>query len=325
MNVPLKAFEHSAKGKLSLGYPSNEIPRDAWKKLHETSLIQSLLAIGGDWGSIMACGLLSYAAWQLQPTWLAVFIYGLAITFIARQQRALECLVHEASHWNLHRTSRTINDFLGSFFAAVPVFSSLGAFRALHAPHHLQFGGPTDPDKRRHRELNAKGIDRTAALSYSLGMARRMPIYMKGWWVGIGTNKKVTLQSLLFHALFIVLPLAVFLSITEALWLWTIYWAIPFALVLPILRFVGELEEHDYPDDDIEALTNDAPTMVTVTWTNRGLVHWFLHPHGDGFHVEHHGRPGIPGWNLPAYRRAVDAHNPPFAGTLADRTRFRVL
>src|SRR5262249_40921301 len=73
-------------------------------------------------------------------------------------------------------------------------------------------------------------------------------------------------------------------------------WLVAFALVLPLIRFVGEADEHDY-----EATTESAATFSSLGRLQRLL----FHPHGDGYHAEHHRYPPIPHHHLRRMRSTL--------------------
>ena len=58
--------------------------------------------------------------------------------------QGLECLVHEASHYNWSR-HRRLNDLAANVLAAIPVFSTVGRYRVGHFIHHRMKGAEDDP------------------------------------------------------------------------------------------------------------------------------------------------------------------------------------
>jgi len=77
----------------------------------------------------------------------------------------------------------------------------------------------------------------------------------------------------------------------ENFWLlWLAYFWVPFVLYLPVLRFLAEAEEHQY---------KEAESEFSSTFSNlSGLQRWFLHPHGDAYHLLHHMLPQVPHWKM---------------------------
>ncbi len=90
------------------------------KQASRPDLRLSLLAIARDHAVILACGLASYLAYQSGGIWLCLLVWPVAMLFAGRTMRGLECLVHEASHYNLTR-NRALNDALADGLCTWPV------------------------------------------------------------------------------------------------------------------------------------------------------------------------------------------------------------
>jgi len=92
-------------------------------------------------------------------------------------------------------------------------------------------------------------------------------------------------------------------------------WGAGFYLMLPVVRFLGECNEHIYAGQD---------TVFGATVSNIGLVQRILiHPHGDGYHTVHHMWPGVPHHQIrKLHRRLVTGSPDGYAVRLRYRTRF---
>ena len=93
-----------------------------------------LVSWGIIWGSLFAAG------WW--PSWLTI---TLALVLLGGRQLGLSILMHEASHRSLFKT-RALNDVLGKWLCAAPVWSRLPAYRSHHLQHHNYANSPRDPD-----------------------------------------------------------------------------------------------------------------------------------------------------------------------------------
>lgn len=88
----------------------------------------TLLALLADWGLIavsMGCAVI----WPHPVMYVAVAIV------VARSQLALAVIMHESAHGVVCR-HQGLNDMIGQFFAAGPLFLSLHTYRAGHLKHH---------------------------------------------------------------------------------------------------------------------------------------------------------------------------------------------
>ncbi|AHY59584.1 fatty acid desaturase family protein [Stenotrophomonas rhizophila] len=96
-----------------------------------------LLALLGDWGLIVAAFVMAIVV----PHPLT---YLLAALVIARSQLALAVIMHESAHGLLLPRQR-LNDLVGQWAAAGPLFISLQTYRAGHLKHHLHPMRHDDP------------------------------------------------------------------------------------------------------------------------------------------------------------------------------------
>jgi fatty acid desaturase len=298
------------------GYSAPAGFREAIHRLHRTSLARSLLAVVSDHLAIFALILAGLAAYRVLPLGFpgAVAVNLLALVGVGRFQRGLECMGHEASHYNWDRCNRGRNNLLGNALAALPVFATVGEYRQAHLTHHRRLGTREDPDLQRYLELDIEALDRTGAARFALGVARRLPRYLVSWWHVVGTSRTTVAKALAWHAVIVVLPLTLFAGPVLALAVWA-NWAIAFVVVLPVLRFVGEAAEHNY---------TGSGTLFEVTMINDGWIHRLLiHPHNDGLHLTHHLWPGVPHHQLRRLHRLVAEADPKgYAARIRCRTRL---
>ncbi len=99
---------------------------------------RSWLSIAVDWGTIGAA-LALVARW---PNPLTVVV---ALFVIGGRQLGLAVLMHEAAHRTLFR-ERRLNDLVGNWLCAYPVWSDLYPYRPYHLQHHAKTWTENDPD-----------------------------------------------------------------------------------------------------------------------------------------------------------------------------------
>jgi fatty acid desaturase len=189
---------------------------------------------------------------------------------------------------NFRRDSQALNDAAGDWLCAYWVLISVNMFRAPHHRHHGLFGSAADPDKLRFARL---GIDRMPRRP--LGRLVRfilhvMPTYVLDYWRQFSDKKGQLVKSLAMH---VALIAAATYAVGGRFWLlWLIYFWVPFIIYLPVHRFFAEAEEHRYLN---------AQTEYGSTFSNLGVFQrWFLHPHGDAYHLLHHMLPQVPHWKM---------------------------
>src|SRR5471030_2717457 len=77
--------------------------------------------------------------------WPNPFTFLLAAMVIGGRQLGLAILMHDAAHGLLF-ANRRLNDFVGAWLCAFPVFTSLSLYRPYHLQHHRHTQQAEDPD-----------------------------------------------------------------------------------------------------------------------------------------------------------------------------------
>lgn len=241
---------------------------------------------------------------------LALAFYPLGAAVIARQQRGLELLVHDGSHRSWWRERPELNDLLTNLLAAWPSFSEIKSYWTFHRIHHAKYGSDSDPCKRRFMQM------RQVMLPGCFWPT--MVDYLLGWYRETARDIQALLRAAAWHLVVLLIPAALLFDWTIALGAWVAFWFIPQFAFLPWLRFVAELEEHDY---------SEGLTETNGTYTNVGWLHtWLFHPLKDGYHLIHHAFPSVPQWRHKAlhelltrgsalYRRSLARKDPLGAST----------
>ncbi|MDX3500426.1 fatty acid desaturase family protein [Streptomyces sp. ATCC51928] len=295
------------------GYRNPSQLRDAIAEAHTTRLWRTTGTAVLDHLSVVVLLLAATSPAVRDAGWWALALaLPVAVLLAARQLRALECLVHEASHFNWSRRHRTAGDILATVLAGAPTGARIADYRTSHLLHHGRFGTAEDPDRTRYEELDLENLDRSGVLPYTLGMIRRFGAYQRGWLESMGSAPLTTALPFLWCALVLVLPARLMGGTGWALAA-GLGWLATHLVGLPALRFVGEANEHVY---------READTVFGGTVSNIGLRQRLLfHPHGDGFHTVHHLWPGVPHHRIARLHRELLAHDEPYRATIRYRTR----
>ena len=277
--------------------------------------LKGLFAIMANYAVIGACVMAAEQNWVFCRA-----VYMAACLVISSRLRGFENLVHEASHYNLF-TSPAMHYKLQGLYA-FPVLRVLSDYRRGHLVHHQHLGDAArDPDLVRIRAL---GLDRVpeAPFYYLFALPLSGAIhweYMATTFVEFWTSSEAYPGKAAFWAA--VLGVAAFHDATARLL--GLYYAVPFFLILPVLRYWAEAAEH---------LGLDLTGKFGNSRSNLGLAHaWFstyplspvlpfyshhcrvklanhpsaVHPHNDGFHAVHHLHAQVPFHQLPTAHAAL--------------------
>jgi fatty acid desaturase len=270
------------------GYNSNHLPKHVVSKLKELEATSPVASVWDGvlyYTSIGLVGVLCVTLWQAN-VWLGVVAYALGLLLIARQQRGIELMVHDASHWAWDRDNKIRNDRLADLVVAYPTMGSTHAYRRGHFIHHGTFAGEQDPCKRRFTQMGLDHIDLSTKWKIARAVLRWLPSYNMTYYSEIGSKSWGTLgRWIVWHLTVLILPMALIFGPSPALTYWVLFWIVPMLVSLPVLRSIAEAEEHDYEHGDSE---------FESTYTNDGFIHHLLwHPWNDGYHQIHHLYPNI--------------------------------
>jgi len=271
------------------GYKAPDATRGLIARAHETRLARTVATVVFDHLVIVAVNFAAVLAWLSLPWPLAALALALDAAIIGRQLRALECLVHEASHHNWSRRHRRLNDVVASVLACSPTGALLAEYRRSHLVHHRDFGTDLDPDLRRYRELSIEDLDRLSPRRFVSGLARRFTRYQRGWLQMLGARPSVLLPIVVWIGVWTVMPVLLLVpgrpGVAPVV-AGVAACVLAYAIVTPTIRLVGEAAEHRYFNQS---------TVWESTISNLGALHrLLLHPHGDGYHNVHHMWPGVP-------------------------------
>lgn len=249
------------------------------------------LSLAINWGTIAACFAL-VAAW---PNPLTILV---ALCLIGTRQLGCAALMHDAAHRALFR-DRRLNDWVGNWLCAYPIWSDTDRYRPYHLQHHSRTGTDEDPD---------------------IGLIRPFPVTRPSMWRKVWrdlsgqTGRKFAraawarsfararTDALAYRAArgVLITNLALFALLAAAghpalYLLWAGAWLTTNTLVTRI-RFIAE---HALTPDQDDPMNNTR--TVLPTWWERLLIV----PNRLNYHLEHHLLMTVPHHNLPRMHRLL--------------------
>lgn len=280
---------------------------DELRKLVQPSLLQTTLAIIFDWLLIAA----NFAALILFPHPL---VYIFCFLFIARQQLALAILMHDAAHRRLAQKV-AVNDFLGQFFSAAPLFFSMYSYQKLHLKHHIDPLAPDDPDLSlisgypiskasffRKIVRDASGLSYLKFIRYFIYMARKKSAGSQQKPLIKTATGKMPLWLIIFSMLFMNGLIFATVRSFGSPWLYFFFWFLPMITALQVLLRIRGIAEHagyqQNPDQRMNARTVINPIQTFI-----------FAPHNVNYHIEHHLYPAVPYFKLPELHRLLKSKN----------------
>jgi fatty acid desaturase len=265
------------------------------RDLHEISAWRSTLSFLVNW-TVVAAALAMVAMWPNPLTVIA------ALFVLGARQLGCAILMHEAAHRSLYR-NRALNDWMGNWLAAYPVWLDLHPYRAYHLRHHKSTWTEDDPDlalakpfpitpsslrRKVWRDLSGQTGWKRAKVTFQrdLGRSRGKVKREDAGWAAL--RGVVITNAILFAACAISGHPALYL-------LWVTAWFTTFSLVMRI----RSIAEHAMIDDPADPLKNTRTTIAS--WWERIL----LAPNRVNYHLEHHLMMAVPHYKLPLMHRLL--------------------
>ena len=263
--------------------------------------------------SDLAGALLVLHAWALIAGSMVLFVWWpnpltflIGVGVIGGRQLGLAILMHDAAHGLLF-ADRRLNDSVGSWLCACPVFTSLVLYRPYHLQHHRFTQQPEDPDlglsaafpiSRRslRRKILRDLTGQTAYLRRGDQIRRALGPADFGVVARLGHLWRTETGPLVAN-----LILFGVLAAAGYWWLYPVLWLLPLATWYQLASRVRNIAEHAVVPD------NDDPLCNTRTTHANPVIRLLLAPYWVNFHLEHHLFMFVPCWRLPAAHRLLVA------------------
>jgi fatty acid desaturase len=232
---------------------------------------------------------LIFGSMALFVWWPNPFTFLLAVMVIGTRQLGLAILMHDAAHGLLF-ADRRLNEWVGTWLCASPVFTSLQLYRPYHLAHHRHTQQAEDPD---------------------LGLSAPFPITRKSLWRKIGRDLsgRTAYQRRLEQfrrglakeakAFLVNLVLLCAFAAAGYWWLYPLLWLVPLATWYQLVSRIRNIAEHAAVPDNDDPLRNTRTTLANF------LERLFVAPYWVNYHLEHHLFMFVPCWRLPAAHRGL--------------------
>jgi len=290
--------------------------RDEIQMLNERSDAMGFLAVGFTWGVIIAT--FAALAWaSTQPLAIAVPAFVVGFIVLGGRHLGLAILHHDAAHKSLFKT-QWLNDGVGDWLCARPIWNDLTKYRAHHFIHHGKTNQAEDPDlslvepfpttRSSLARKFARDLVGLTGLKYLLGRLLMdagvlkwtvandlvwLPREGRRWWSYPALFVKNAGGMLLTNAL-------IFLACWASgyAWLYGI-WVASYVTPFPLFLRIRSMAEH--------ACTDLGTDMFRNTRTTRAgfFARATVAPIRVNFHLEHHVLPSAPYYRLPLMHRML--------------------
>jgi fatty acid desaturase len=286
------------------------LTREEIRALVTPTNLEGASAVAGTWFLIAAA--MALVAWLPHP--LTVLV---ALILIGGRQLGLAVLMHECAHRSLFRT-RSLNDWIGKWLCAEPVWQHVDKYRKHHLEHHNHTGTERDTDiglttpfpvsrasmtRKIVRDLTGiAGVKRIGALlamdlgyiEYTASVGAK-PIDQKG-------RRFTDILRTGFENLGpVILTNAVLLGILAAIghaWLYLL-WIGAYLTTFSLFLRIRSMAEHACTERTDNMFRNTRTTYAN--WLARLTVA----PHRVNYHIEHHLLMTVPHYRLPRMHKLL--------------------
>ncbi|WP_179957478.1 fatty acid desaturase family protein [Exilibacterium tricleocarpae] len=314
-----------------------------FRKLLTREELEPFLQKSDAWGLwLLVCnwGLIA-AAFALVAFWPNLLTCLVAVIVLANRQLGISVLMHDCSHQALFR-SRGLNQWVGKWLCAAPVFADLDGYRRYHMRHHRDAGTTADPDYPNYKNYPVT----------KMSVVRKTLRDLVGY-----TGLKTFYAVLLMHAGLLEYdmsyqhhrarkrpgPLAIMGNLARNLWapvlvnvgLWVLLystghgylfglWVLAYLTLFMFFARMRNAAEHANVPDLLDRDPRLHARTTHVNWLERLT----FAPNHVNYHMEHHWAPGVPPYRLAALHRFLTAKgvlaDTPVANSYADVYRAMV-
>jgi fatty acid desaturase len=271
-----------------------------WRHALSREEIQDLLRfddLRGAWILVSTWGLI-FAAMALVAWWPNVITVVLALFVIGAQQLGLAVVMHDASHRAMF-SDRKLNDRLGSWLGAYPIWQDIEQYRPYHLRHHAKNWTEEDPDVGLARPFPVTRASMWRKVWRDLSGRTGLRFARFGWRRDSGgqgpwqEQLRTALESRSFRGMLI--SNAVLLWLLSVAGHPTLYllWVVAWFTTNTLVTRIRAIAEHSMVPDPADPLLNTRTTRIT--WWERIL----LAPNHVNYHLEHHLLMTVPPYNLP--------------------------
>lgn len=241
----------------------------------------------------------------------------IALFILGGKQLACAILMHDASHKSVFKSS-AVNDFVGQYLGAYPIFQNVHKYRPYHLSHHLNTGLEDDPDllltrgypttRRSMLRKIIRDLTGQTGIKSFVGLMMMNLGYLEynlgGELVRISQKKRSWKEF--FKTLYLNLRGPVFVnSIMFAVlyflaspWLYVL-WVVAYLTTFQFVLRIRSMAEHSVVEDSEDPYKNTRTTYANF------IERLLFAPYYVNFHAEHHLLMGVPSYNLPKMHKIL--------------------
>lgn len=262
----------------------------------ELAIVRKRSDLMGLWGVVSCWGIIFFAM-ALFAAYPNPLTFLLGVVVIGGRQLGLAVLMHDAAH-SIMCESKSLNDFLGRWFAGNPLGVSLDGYRPYHLKHHRHTQQAEDPDlvlsapfPITRKSLRRKIIrDLTGQTFFKQRKAQFLNALGKSEW---SLPKRLGWFTSRLGGFFLTNAILLAVLIASGHWyLYFVLWLLPMATFNMLITRIRNIAEHAMVPDNNDVFRNARTTKTNL------ITRILVAPYAVNYHVEHHLFMWVPWYNL---------------------------
>ena len=241
---------------------------------------------------ILSCWAWVLAAMALVAIWPNVVTVILALLIIGGRQLSFAILMHDCGHNSLFKSTK-LNQFVGSWLAAAPVFSDMQTYSRQHTIHHKDVGTAKDPDLGNYAGYPISKMSLLRKVLRDLSGLTALKFWFYILKTRLHSNKSMVTNIALLRGLAVNLALFLCCYLLNVAWLYLV-WLLAYNTTYFLFLRVRHVGEHAAVPNPISKNMFENTRTTLSSWWERLLVC----PVYVNYHIEHHLLPTVPPYNL---------------------------
>ena len=256
----------------------------------------TMLTTRSNWRALwlFACNYtLTIGVFAMMAIWPNPFTIVAALILFGGRQLGFGVLVHDCGHGTMF-TSKKLNDFFGTWFAAPPTFNNMHAYARGHLAHHRLAGTHEDPDLPNYEDYPIPR-DRFYRKVWRDLSGRTRWNQTKGLYKALTKvhTLKPELRAALLKGVGAQIIILAGCAAAGAAWMYLVWWGAFLTTHRLVLR-LRQVAEHGA----VEGLYDMDPRLNTRTVPAHWLDRLLVCPLWVNYHMEHHAMASVPPYNL---------------------------
>jgi fatty acid desaturase len=250
----------------------------------------------GTW-LVLSCWAWVIAAMLLVAIWPNVVTIITALLIIGGRQLSFAILMHDCGHNSLFKSTK-LNQFIGTWLVAAPIFSDMQTYSRQHSTHHKDVGTDKDPDLGNYAAYPISKASLLRKVLRDLGGLTALKFWLYILKTRHPSQKSMVTNSALFRGLTVNLGVFLCCYVLNVAWLYLI-WLLAYNTTYFLFLRIRHVGEHAVvPNPNSRNIFENTRTTLS-SWWERLLVC----PVYVNYHIEHHLLPTVPPYNLPLMHR----------------------